>query len=105
MQGDLNHPESYTKHLQGQYAAFVNANCEPNTTDLAKRALTHQTVFSAFETPGMTIDKAMEIEIQQSTTAVEACAKAGVKHIVYSTLEDFGGDKVVPFFTTKAKGP
>jgi dTDP-4-dehydrorhamnose reductase len=52
----------------------------------------------------MTIDKAMEIEIQQSITAVEACAKAGVKHIIYSTLEDFGGDKVVPFFTTKAKG-
>ncbi|RSH85557.1 hypothetical protein EHS25_003696 [Saitozyma podzolica] len=86
VQGDLNHPESYTKHLEGHYAAFVNAN-----------------FFSAFETPGMTIDKAMEIEIQQSITAVEACAKAGVKHIIYSTLEDFGGDKVVPFFTTKAK--
>jgi hypothetical protein len=40
VQGDLNHPESYTKHLEGHYAAFVNANCESNMTDLAKIALT-----------------------------------------------------------------
>jgi hypothetical protein len=53
----------------------------------------------------MTVDKAMEIEVQQSTAAVDACAKAGVKHILYSALTDFEGDKAVPFFATKAKGP
>jgi hypothetical protein len=40
VQGDLNHPESYTDHLKGHYAAFVNANCEPEMIDLAKGALT-----------------------------------------------------------------
>ena len=43
-----------------------------------------------------------QVEYEQSKNAVEACAKAGAKHIVYSTLDGTGD--LVPHMSFKQKG-
>ncbi|RSH93106.1 hypothetical protein EHS25_007459 [Saitozyma podzolica] len=86
VQGDLDNPESYAKYLDGVHSAFVNAD-----------------YMSIYFTNGLNIDAAIETEFAQSRNAVDACVKAGVKHIVFSALDEFEGDKAVPYFVSKAR--
>jgi hypothetical protein len=44
------------------------------------------------------------LEIRQSVAAVEACKRAGIKHIVYSALDDLPEELHVPHYASKAKG-
>jgi hypothetical protein len=67
------------------------------------RLMSH-TDMSIYFTNGLNIDAAIETEFAQSRNAVDACVKAGVKHIVFSALDEFEGDKAVPYFVSKARG-
>ncbi|EJT47954.1 hypothetical protein A1Q1_03189 [Trichosporon asahii var. asahii CBS 2479] len=84
IKGDLDNPQSYAKGLEGAYASFVNAN-----------------FWIAYK--GNNSDEAAEIEFTQSSSAVEASAKAGVKHVVYSTLESYKPRQDLPHFDAKAR--
>lgn len=42
--------------------------------------------------------------MRQSSSAVDACKRAGVKHIVYSTLESYQPRQELPHFDAKAEG-
>jgi hypothetical protein len=60
-------------------------------------------VFASFFTNGYNVEEAMAKEIRQGIAAVDACERAGVKHLVYSALEDYPESKTVPFTATKAR--
>jgi hypothetical protein len=50
------------------------------------------------------LDFALDTEVKQSVAVIDACVKAGVKHIIYSALDEMAEDKAIPHFTTKARG-
>ncbi|ODN75094.1 hypothetical protein L202_06310 [Cryptococcus amylolentus CBS 6039] len=73
VQGDMADPASYTSHLNGQAfdAAFIN-------TDF----------FSKFIPNGGDSLAAQKGEVEEGIAAADACIAAGVKHIIYSTLDE-----------------
>ncbi|KIR28789.1 hypothetical protein I307_03044 [Cryptococcus deuterogattii 99/473] len=71
---DNTDPESYKPALQGAYGAFVN-------TDF----------WSIFPIKNYDAKLAQEEEFKQGTAALQACKDAGLKHVVYSTLDDGTG--------------
>ena len=79
VEADLDRPETLKAAFEGAYGVFLVTNLWEPGTD----------------------------ELRQATTAVSAAKKAGVQHLVWSTLPDVeaisGGKLHVPHFTGKAK--
>ncbi|WVW86505.1 hypothetical protein I302_108554 [Kwoniella bestiolae CBS 10118] len=71
IQGDLSDPSTYAAQLEGIDAAYVNAD-----------------FWTHFSSNGFDAIKAKEAEKKESIGAIDACVRAGVKHIVYSTLDE-----------------
>ncbi|WWD03819.1 hypothetical protein V865_001875 [Kwoniella europaea PYCC6329] len=71
IKGDLADPLSYAAQLQGIDAAYVNAD-----------------FWTHYFSNGYDAVKALESEKKDSIGAIDACVEAGVKHIVYSTLDE-----------------
>ncbi|TYJ54348.1 hypothetical protein B9479_005014 [Cryptococcus floricola] len=84
IQGDLSSPSSYSSSLKGLDAAFVNAD-----------------FWARYMSTGGDADAARDGETADSIGAADACVEAGIKHIVYSTL-DAGEKGAVPHFDSKA---
>ena len=80
---DLNDQESMVRALKGAYGAYVVTNYWVERTPEAEAAQTRA-----------------EMELQQAEIAAWAAKAAGVKHVIWSTLEDtrnhFGDDDRVP---------
>jgi len=79
--GDLEDVASYTPALEGIYGAFVNAD-----------------FWVKYFSNGFDGVEAGKWEYGLSSKAIEACVKAGAKHIVYSTLDNVS---YVPHFSYK----
>ncbi|WVQ69836.1 uncharacterized protein L199_008057 [Kwoniella botswanensis] len=77
VQGDMNDPSSYSECLEGAYGAFVNAD-----------------FWAPYFASGCNASIGQETEIKQAKGAIDQCIKAGLKHVVYSTLEDLGEDGI-----------
>ncbi|WVQ78563.1 hypothetical protein IAT38_000649 [Cryptococcus sp. DSM 104549] len=71
---DLADAESYKPALKGAYGAFVN-------TDF----------WSIYPTKGQDAEATKGEEIRQAKAALQACKDAGLKHVVYSSLDDGTG--------------
>ncbi|WVR05369.1 hypothetical protein IAU60_002383 [Kwoniella sp. DSM 27419] len=71
---DLADPSSYKATLKGAYGAFVNAD-----------------FWAIFGSLNYDIPATKAEEYRQATEAIKACHEAGIKHIVYSTLDDGTG--------------
>lgn len=76
---------SYEEHLRDKDSAFLHVD------------------FAEFHTPGEDVDRAIAAEFAHSRTILDACLAAGVKHVVYSALDDFPPDKRVAHCSAKAK--
>ena len=50
------------------------------------------------------VQQAVKDEIRLTTAVVDACVKAGVKHLVYSTLDDLPDSSYVPHCWAKSQG-
>jgi len=61
-------------------------------------------IVKEFHTPGEDVDRAINAEYEQSKAIIDACLAAGVKHVVYSALDDFPPDKRVAHCSAKAEG-
>ncbi|WWC60886.1 uncharacterized protein I303_103462 [Kwoniella dejecticola CBS 10117] len=69
--GDTNDANTYKEALKGAYGVFVNVD-----------------FWSVYKATGYNADAAAKEEIRQATDAFKAAQEAGVKHVVYSTLDD-----------------
>jgi len=76
--------------------------CRPFSS-LSKTRLTAGEV-REFHAPGADVNKAIAAEVYQSKTVIDACVASGIKHVVYSALEDFPDDKRVAHCSAKAEG-
>ncbi|EJT47955.1 hypothetical protein A1Q1_03190 [Trichosporon asahii var. asahii CBS 2479] len=85
VKGDLDDPKSYAEGLKGSYGAFIVAN------------------FWLSYTPNGDGNAAAEIEYVHTIGAVDACVAAGVKHVIYSTLESFKPRVAIPHYDGKAR--
>ncbi|RSH93074.1 hypothetical protein EHS25_007427 [Saitozyma podzolica] len=85
VKGKMDDPGSYTPYLEGMDGAFVNAD-----------------FLNSFHHLGPNLPKALTLEIKQSIQAVEACGRAGIKHVVYSALDDLPEEVEVPHCASKA---
>ncbi|AAW41646.1 hypothetical protein CNBB1140 [Cryptococcus deneoformans B-3501A] len=74
VKADLNDPQSYKEALEGAYGAFVN-------TDF----------WSILPTKNSDLAATQAEETLQGIAALQACKEAGLKHIVYATLDDGTG--------------
>ena len=83
--GDMEDVSSYAAQLEGLYGAFVNAD-----------------FWARYFSNGMNGPEAGEFEFGISSRAIEACATAGAKHIVYSTLDD--AKELCPHIDSKQRG-
>lgn len=83
VKGDMTDPPSYASALEGAYGAFVNAD-----------------FWAKYYSNGFNGEEAGEYEAKQSRDAITSAVKAGVKHIVYSTLGHTG---YVPHMDKKAE--
>ncbi|WWC72314.1 uncharacterized protein I206_106276 [Kwoniella pini CBS 10737] len=70
IKGDLSDPSSYANDLKGIDAAYINAD-----------------FWTHYLSNGYDALAAQRAETLESIGAIDACVKAGVKHIVYSTLD------------------
>lgn len=70
---------------------------------LAEHVLSHA-VMEIFEHLAPNLSTAIELEITQSKAAVDACHRAGVKHIVYSAMDDLPEGVTVPPAVSKSEG-
>lgn len=61
-------------------------------------------VMEIFEHLAPNLSTAIELEITQSKAAVDACHRAGIKHIVYSAMDDLPEGVTVPPAVSKAEG-
>ncbi|WVQ76556.1 hypothetical protein IAR50_006226 [Cryptococcus sp. DSM 104548] len=84
IQGDMSDPSSYSGSLKGIDAAFINAD-----------------FWAKYMSNGGNAEAAQEGEVQEAQGAADACVEAGVKHIVYSTLDQVEKG-VAPHFESKA---
>ena len=85
------------------YLAFLPLRRNNSTIATSGARLTRRcdVVWAKYFTNGFDGEGAGEYEFGLSSRAIEACANAGVKHIIYSTLHDI---EYVPHFKYKAKG-
>jgi hypothetical protein len=103
VKGDLENVSSYAQHLEGMDGAFINADCEwylLPLLDLADR----DAVWAKYYTNGFDAPAAGKYEETCSRSATDACVKAGVKHMVYSTLEDIPDKLTCEHLNSKARG-
>lgn len=100
VKGDLDDPKSYAEGLKGSYGAFIVANCESSQAFNHSCELT--TVWLSY-TPNGDGNAAAEIEYAHTIGAVDACVAAGVKHVIYSTLESFKPRVAIPHYDGKAR--
>ncbi|ODN88448.1 hypothetical protein L198_06720 [Cryptococcus wingfieldii CBS 7118] len=84
IQGDMSSPSSYYSSLKGLDAAFINAD-----------------FWAKYMSNGGDAEAAQEAETAESKGAADACVEAGIKHIVYSTL-DAVEKGAAPHFESKA---
>ncbi|TYJ54358.1 hypothetical protein B9479_005024 [Cryptococcus floricola] len=85
IQGDMSSPSSYSSSLKGLDAAFINAD-----------------FWAKYMSNGGDADAAREAEMADSKGAADACVEAGIKHIVYSTLDAVEKGASPPHFASKA---
>jgi len=85
IKGDLGDPESYKAALQGMHGVFLNHD-----------------FFVYFWANGQDADDAFKKEVDQAKLAADLAVEAGVKHIVYSTLDELPNEYRVPHFDSKA---
>ncbi|WWC64916.1 uncharacterized protein I303_107530 [Kwoniella dejecticola CBS 10117] len=83
IKGDLSDPSSYADKLDGVDAAYVNAD-----------------FWTHYLSNGYDALSAQRAEVAEAVGAIEACVKAGVKHIIYSAL-DRVGEGECPHFESK----
>ncbi|KAK8869602.1 hypothetical protein IAR55_000169 [Kwoniella newhampshirensis] len=83
VEGDLDDSSSYTRALQGAYGAFINAD-----------------FMAPYIASGLNASVAAATEKRHALGAVEACAKTGVEHAIYTALEGMG-DQSVPHYVSK----
>ncbi|WVQ83962.1 hypothetical protein IAT38_006107 [Cryptococcus sp. DSM 104549] len=84
VKGDMADPSTYASSLEGMDAAYINAD-----------------FWAKYMSNGFDALAAQKGETNESKAAVDACVKAGVKHIVYSTL-DAVKEGECPHFESKA---
>ena len=53
---------------------------------------------------GDDVEVAVAAEVKHTSALVDACQKAGVKHLIYSTLDDLPDSHYVPHFWAKSNG-
>jgi len=107
IQGSVDKPSLWAEHLRDKDAAFLHTDCtfpfllvvcfvqdEPADVQAVKE----------FHTPGEHVDKAINAETIHSKAIIDACVASGVKHVVYSALDDFPEDKRVVHASAKAEG-
>ncbi|ORX37542.1 hypothetical protein BD324DRAFT_622315 [Kockovaella imperatae] len=86
IRGDLSDPSSYVDRLKDMDGVFVHVE------------------FDAFVMKwDDDIKEAVDQEIKLTTALVDACVKAQVKHLVYSTLDDLPDSEYVPHCHAKAQ--
>lgn len=61
-------------------------------------------VWTKYFSTGLDAVAAGKYEVELSQNAVDACVKAGIKHIVYSTLDDLPAEITCEHLASKAKG-
>ena len=112
VKGDQEDVSSYAPHLEGMHGAFVNADCE--SLARSRPLFPPHTNFTVTETVlpdwakyfgnGFDAKGARAYESNLSRSAVDACVKAGIKHIIYSTLDSMPKDVNCEHRESKADG-